>query len=1342
MQSSRMRIYKQLLFAMTTAIAVSCTDPAIVNDASTGLGFDASLPDRFLVDQGLVDSGPIDRAHGEQNFLDDRALQDTGSIGGETDGATGQDHIVGVADPNGPDNQTTDSDCDGLSDEEEYGTVFPSGDRTDPNNPDSDGDGLLDGLELGRSESCDPRCDFFTGDADPNSQTNPTMADSDADGLLDGEEDQNHNGRYEAGAELDPRDPDSDDDGLCDGPGNVPPICSGQDPDPFSRVQDSDSDGVPDSVDANPHNPDADGDGLCDGPRSVSGICDGGEDLNADGVVGANESDPQRADTDCDGLDDGDEQALGTNPRKSDSDGDLINDGVEAGATPAADSHCPARPSDADPGSQTDPLDVDSDGDGIHDGVEDCNQNGQVDPGETDPNNPDSDGDGLCDGPPRAMGSCSGGEDLNANGQLDPGESDPLVAGSSVVDSDSDGLSDSIENASSCLDAHNPDSDGDGLNDGSEDIDMNGRVDLGETDPCLSDSDCDGLVDGLSYGAFTGEQTMGTNPIVADTDGDGLIDGLEVGIMGGAIPAGTQPGCGFTADADPSHASDPNNPDSDGDGIPDGAEDSNQNGRLDDGELDPETADATAAVSAACGQDSLVPVLQDRDWQPDIQIVSALRNNDQFSQRSQIVDMSGGGQGEQVGLMAFNPDRSVVYLAISKQPAGQDSAAEEQSARQTMQTTGALSLAITSQFQTWDGYSAVRASFHQNSALGLKAQANALVQSFVPNSASLLSLANDVSTSAGFELRAEFVYRSANTAIVLIAISPSDQINDASLNTLNDSAGGSALGQYADGLGTQCDRFRSQGYTAVDFLWAVDNSGSMSDDQAAVAATSTEMASILNGSTMDWRMAMVSSDYDQNLSATCSNLTGSPCRLFSSDMNVVEGWFDPNSNSWISDAGSGTERTMYGAQLIIRDRFLPSSLANPAPNNKIRRAAYLVTIFLTDAEDQRSGYSTAAGRQSNIGDYSAFFQDWDPDLPHQQAILGGILCAPGQTSGCDPRPPYSDHPVIHDVINNLGGVIGDLKDTATIRPTILQILANVAGATSPYILRKPAISSTIKVAMAQNSTVGPCNWNDLPRNQHDGFDYDPIGRSIVFYGNCRPDPNQSGSEVVVSYRFWNDRSPDPDGPESGCNCAPPLLCDPLTLDCYCPPDCGEDNVPAERVCDTNSCTLTCRPDCGASCSGQSTCNPAPDVCACECPADCGGPAPADNYSCNRDPLSPGFCQWECDSCPGTPSSDLMQCDPLACAWVCPDCDDCPGLATCGAQSCRCECNQSLSCGEGYRWDDQACNCVCDAALLACDNNHLANEALCACICAEDCGGQCDGGTYCNQSLCLCMPSGA
>jgi len=113
-----------------------------------------------------------------------------------------------------------------------------------------------------------------------------------------------------------------------------------------------------------------------------------------------------------------------------------------------------------------------------------------------------------------------------------------------------------------------------------EDLNNNGQVDPGETDPELF-----------------------------DTDGDGISDGVERGLVEPPIPEATDP-LVFVPDADPSTTTDPTKQDTDRDGIPDGVEDPNHNGRVDEGETDPRVRDngsqCSVSTSASTHQASTV----------------------------------------------------------------------------------------------------------------------------------------------------------------------------------------------------------------------------------------------------------------------------------------------------------------------------------------------------------------------------------------------------------------------------------------------------------------------------------------------------------------------------------------------------------------------------------------------------------------------------------------------------------------------------------------------------------------------------------------------------------------
>ncbi|HEX4340922.1 MAG TPA: isopeptide-forming domain-containing fimbrial protein [Polyangiaceae bacterium] len=258
-------------------------------------------------------------------------------------------------------------------------------------------------------------------------------------------------------------------------------------------------------------------------------------------------------DTDGDGLPDSDEIKIGTDPNDADSDDDGVPDGQEI-----------------NPGSDTDgdglinALDPDSDDDGLFDGTElgfDCSNKGtNVALGHcrADADKGATNTDPLVADTDKG-GVTDGSEDSNLDGKLDPGETDPTAGhgadDTTTIDTDHDGLSDPLEHTLGS-DPNDADTDNDGLPDGQE------------RNPS-DDTDGDGLI----------------NVLDVDSDNDGLYDGTEEGK--GCPNPPTQPGhCIPDGDMGATKTS-PVVRDTDHGGAIDGSEDPNRNGVVDPGERDP-----------------------------------------------------------------------------------------------------------------------------------------------------------------------------------------------------------------------------------------------------------------------------------------------------------------------------------------------------------------------------------------------------------------------------------------------------------------------------------------------------------------------------------------------------------------------------------------------------------------------------------------------------------------------------------------------------------------------------------------------------------------------------------
>ncbi len=94
------------------------------------------------------------------------------------------------------------------------------------------------------------------------------------------------------------------------------------------------------------------------------------------------------------------------------------------------------------------------------------------------------------------------------------GKRDAVISIFPLDDRDGDLLPNSLEDTT-CTDPDNSDSDGDGLSDGVEDANQNGIKDPGETNPCDADTDNDGYTDGEEVAAGTDPLDAADNPATA-----------------------------------------------------------------------------------------------------------------------------------------------------------------------------------------------------------------------------------------------------------------------------------------------------------------------------------------------------------------------------------------------------------------------------------------------------------------------------------------------------------------------------------------------------------------------------------------------------------------------------------------------------------------------------------------------------------------------------------------------------------------------------------------------------------------------------------------------------------
>ncbi len=609
-------------------------------------------------------------------------------------------------------------------------------------------------------------------------------------------------------------------------------------------------------------------------------------------------------------------------------------------------------------------------------------------------------------------------------------------------------------------------------------------------------------------------------------------------------------------------------------------------------------------TTAACATQNLAQVAFDRSQPADVQAATL-----GFTDR-QVVDVG----TDEKGWLYWSPAKSIAALVLKKQAVEADVTAMETAGRAIFAASGAVTNPLTQTFTTWDAYPAMKATYNWAATGDAKALASSLAVSFAGTGATAWS--GTAGVGGPWVVQVEYVRRSNLTADVVAAFMPASLYTGDAILPLDDVANGSAFAQSDDTGSVLCESFQSQGYSKLDILWVVDNSGSMAGHQAAVKNAGTAIAQVLGNSSVDWRMGLVTTAYYTTTGAR-------DLKDFTTSLTTVTSWFDEapawqashayavgdrvshsdnpgaqgaynnyvctaagtsaGSNgtwgtgsaitdgaahwaydpTWVGTSGTGTEEGFLSAQRALDNHFLPATAAGTAPvAGKLRGDAKLVVIVLSDTEEQSS--TTAAS-------YTSYFSGLGAQV---NAIIcqGPTICSSSETVS----RKYMD------VVNAMGGVLASIADfdsNTNTTATLDTIIRTAAGAASPYTLAKSPISASFKVAMA-GPTVGSCNGSttniaSVPRSRADGFDYYAPTNSILFYGACRP--TQAGTDVALSYRYWVPGTCPPDGCPSGCvpACDASHYCDLNGNACVCYADCG--GCAAGYFCDVASCSCMLMP---------------------------------------------------------------------------------------------------------------------------------------------------------------------
>lgn len=311
------------------------------------------------------------------------------------------------------------------------------------------------------------------------------------------------------------------------------------------------------------------------------------------------------------------------------------------------------------------------------------------------------------------------------------------------------------------------------------------------------------------------------------------------------------------------------------------------------------------------------------------------------------------------------------------------------------------------------------------------------------------------------------------------------------------------------------DKFEQLETPEVDILFVIDNSCSMSEEQASLTGNFSSFIQFADAQALDYRIAVVTTDIEGDIfgGTACPNppvaqrpagLPQGACGYFSDGNDMTganpdwrlitpdeqpspEAAFTAIATQGIN--GSGTETGLEAAY-----KALSAPLITGWNTGFLRPDAYFALIFLSDEEDQSSG---------SVDFYVNFFKAIkgfrNTNLFSASAIVGN---SPGGCATADSGQRYIS------VAQQTGGIFESICTTDW-AASLQNLGLSVFGYKSRFFLSNQPIPSTLivevdGVRIIERAPSGQVRWS-----------YDANTNSINFAPLAIPEP---GSEIVIRYQ--------------------------------------------------------------------------------------------------------------------------------------------------------------------------------------------------------------------------------
>jgi len=304
---------------------------------------------------------------------------------------------------------------------------------------------------------------------------------------------------------------------------------------------------------------------------------------------------------------------------------------------------------------------------------------------------------------------------------------------------------------------------------------------------------------------------------------------------------------------------------------------------------------------------------------------------------------------------------------------------------------------------------------------------------------------------------------------------------------------------------SQLDTFYQSATDMVDILWVIDNSLSMSDEQAEVASKFGEFIESIEATGLDFHVGVITTDMESTEIGR-GQLLGEPTYLTRDDDDYIAAF---QERIQVGIQGSDREKGLDAAITALTEPIVSSSNAG-----FLRDGAVLSIIFVSDENDctdrgALDGYDEATACYEHSDDLVPIFdliEEYDAIKPDEDRTLISAIVGPEITENCGGAVPGFRYQTMADAF---GGITGNICQSSF--SDIMERLGlQASGMLSSFQLTYFAVEDTLEVYINDASVPGEQveldgeTWVQISQDTTNGWSYDDTYALIYFHGDAVP----------------------------------------------------------------------------------------------------------------------------------------------------------------------------------------------------------------------------------------------